>query len=429
MEFDHHLSHREAPSPPGSVGTRFLRALTLALVSLTFGHAPAAASRESPRPAQLATRSEAGPEIRRIAFGSCLKTDRPQHVWDAVREAGPDVWIWLGDCVYADIPRPETGSEQGDSEVVLDRLPGLYRKLKAVPGYRELAKTAQVLGTWDDHDYGINDAGAEFLGKATSQNHFLDFLDEPAGSERRRTPGVHASYVFGPEGRRVQILVLDTRSFRSPLLSGHNPRENWTDGRPGSYLPKKDPKATLLGEAQWRWLETALEQPADLRVVVSSIHVVANDHRFEKWGNLPLERRRLMKLIRDTGADGVVFISGDRHSGEISRLDPARAIPGSFADVGYPLYDVTSSALTNSAPTAPGEDGGMRSGFVQYSDERNRHRIGSQIRYNNFGTLEVTNYLSQLLSSMEFKKLLEKYCRLQLQNSPCNRNNLGTTDL
>jgi len=334
------------------------------------------------------TESATGP-VERIAFGSCLKPDRPQHVWDAIRRFDPDVWIWLGDSVYADVPSPNTGTAEGDAAVALERLPKLYADLSSVAGYRALGRRARILGTWDDHDYGHNDAGAEFPGKARSQELFLDFLGEPANSERRSTPGVYAAYELGPEGRRVQILLLDTRTFRSPLRSEPNPPENWTDGRPGSYLPLDDPDATMLGEAQWRWLEAQLERPADLRVIASSIQVVANDHRFEKWGNLPRERRRLLKLVRETGADGVVFLSGDRHSGEISRLDPRRAIPGSFADVGYPIYDLTSSALTNSAPTAPGEDGAVRSDFVQYSDERNRHRIGSQVRYNNFGTLEI----------------------------------------
>ena len=177
---------------------------------------------------------------------------------------------------------------------------------------------------------------------------------------------------------------------RDTCFPGDSPREKWVSGIPGYYLPSSDEDATILGDAQWQWLDRILREPAELRVVVSSIQVVSNDHRFEKWGNFPAERRRLFERIAATNANGVVFLSGDRHSGEISRLDPDRAKIGSFVDVGYPVYDVTSSALTNSAPTVPGEsEGSSRSGFVQYSDERNRHRIGSHIRYNNFGTLTV----------------------------------------
>lgn len=342
-----------------------------------------------PADAQI-DRIEPDAAAARFAFGSCIRHEKAQHVWDAVRATRPDVWIWLGDNIYADIPRPGTGSAELDSKVVLGRMPAMYEAMDSIDGYARLKAACRVLGTWDDHDYGINDAGAEFPGKARSQQLFLDFLGEPESSDRRATPGVYASSSFGPEGRRVQVILLDTRYFRSPLVKGDNPRENWSAGYPGSYAPSTDPEATILGAEQWRWLATVLSRPAELRIIASSIQVIANDHRFEKWGNFPAERRRLMQLIRDSGAGGVLFISGDRHAGEISRFDPRRGEPGSFVDVGYPLYDVTSSALTNSAPTAPGEDeNSSRAGFVQYSNERNRHRIGSHIRYNNFGTIEI----------------------------------------
>lgn len=42
----------------------------------------------------------------------------------------------------------------------------------------------QVIGTWDDHDYGLNDAGKEFSEKVTNQMLLLDFLDEPQDSPR-----------------------------------------------------------------------------------------------------------------------------------------------------------------------------------------------------------------------------------------------------
>lgn len=53
----------------------------------------------------------------------------------------------------------------------------------------------------------------------------------------------------------------------------------------------------MLGEAQWSWLEQRLREPADVRLLVSSIHVLAESHGWERWGNLPLERQRLIRLI------------------------------------------------------------------------------------------------------------------------------------
>jgi alkaline phosphatase D len=146
----------------------------------------------------------------------------------------------------------------------------------------------------------------------------------------------------------------------------------------------------VLGADQWRWLESVLRQPADVRVIVSSIQVLPDDHRFEKWGNFPAERRRLLALIRATGATGVVLLSGDRHTGELSRLDPARESDGAALDPGYPLYELTSSALTKSAPTNFASQLAATSPrAVTFKHEINRHRVGSTLAYHHFGLITI----------------------------------------
>ncbi|MEM8836423.1 MAG: alkaline phosphatase D family protein [Planctomycetota bacterium] len=297
-----------------------------------------------------------------IAFGSCFKPDGgPLDIWASINEEEPDVFVFLGDNIYADT-----------EDIVLMR--AAYQKCRAVSGVAQLFRESIVLGTWDDHDYGKNDAGREYPMRERAQQEFLDFIGEPENSERRRTPGVYDAEMLGPEGRRVQVILLDTRYFRSELrtedrraLPGHGVR--------GSYVAQTDPDATMLGEAQWTWLEAQLRKPADLRIIASSVQVVAEDHGFEKWANMPAERTRLLRLIRETGAENVVCITGDRHRAEISRLDVARAEPGSAVDIGYPLYDVTSSALNRSNG--------------RWVNEINRHRVGSQYLRNNFGTLTI----------------------------------------
>ena len=328
--------------------------------------------------------------VRRIAFGSCNSPYDETPVWRAVANVAPDVWIWLGDTIYADSPRPVAPTAEGRARIALDRMPVHYAAQNALPDYTALRARARVLGTWDDHDYGQNDAGAAFVGREEAQRHFLDFYGEPADSPRRVRPGVYASHRFGPPGRTVQVITLDTRSFRSALPRANIPRSEWVEGRPGTYEPVTDATTTLLGEEQWRWLEACLRQPADVRLLVSSLQVIADDHRFEKWGNFPHERRRLFQLIRDTRARGVVILSGDRHSGELSLLDPAREPDGAEIDPGYPLHDLTSSALTKSARTsATAETLPSPARFVTYRNELNRHRIGSRLPYNHFGVIEI----------------------------------------
>ncbi len=328
--------------------------------------------------------------LHRIAFGSCNSPVDATPVWESVNHRRPDAWIWLGDTVYADSPAPEGPTPAARARVALDRLPQLYARQLAQPGYALLRQRARILGTWDDHDYGMNDLGADWIGREEAQQHFLDFYGEPTDSPRRRRPGVYAAYRFGPPGRTIQVILLDTRYFRGPLLRGDSREADWVDGRRGPYVPSRDPNATLLGAEQWTWLEALLREPADLRLLVSSIQVIPDDHRFEKWGNFPQERRRLLRLLANTGEGGVVILSGDRHAGELSQFDPAREPDGKELDPGYPLLELTSSALTRSAPTTfGGQLAASAPKAMVFRHELNRHRLGSLLPYNHFGLISV----------------------------------------
>lgn len=275
--------------------------------------------------------------IERVAFGSCSDQDHPPVIWDAIQRSRPDLFLFMGDNVYAD-----TSGEL--------RLRESYAKLSRMDGFRRLRGTTPILATWDDHDYGRNDAGADFPHREESRRIFLDFFAEPAGSWRRKTPGVHDARVYGPPGKRLQIILLDTRYFRSPLVRS----DGFLGIRPPGYVPARDPSRTMLGTEQWDWLEAQLRRPAELRLIVSSIQVLPVDHRFEKWFNLPHERERLFDLVRRTGAGRVVLLSGDRHFAELSRLDKT------VANLPYPLYEVTSSGMTRPWTRGPEEKNRFR---------------------------------------------------------------------
>jgi alkaline phosphatase D len=288
--------------------------------------------------------------LSRIAFGSCARQDKLQPIWDAVVATKPDVYLALGDNIYGDTK---------DMEVMKKK----YDLLGAVPGWKTLKATCPILATWDDHDYGVNDGGAEYPMRDESQQLFLDFFGVAKDSPRRKQKGVYHAETFGPPENRVQVIVLDTRYFRSPLKKkAVKPPQG-----EGPYEPSSDTKATMLGEAQWQWLETQLKAPAKVRVLMTSIQVVAQDHGWEKWQNFPHERERLYKLIKETKAAGVVCVSGDRHLAELSVMD---------AGIGYPLYDVTSSGLTEASPK-------------WRKLELNRHRLATMNWGNNFGLITI----------------------------------------
>jgi alkaline phosphatase D len=311
---------------------------------------------------QVAAWADQAP-LARIAFGSCARQDRPQPIWDAVVETKPQLFLFLGDNIYADTE---------DMEVMRAK----YQLLGKQPGFQKLKKTCPVLATWDDHDYGVNDGGADYPKKREAQQVFLDFFEVPQDDVRRRREGVYVAKVFGPVGKRVQIILLDARYFRSPLKIGYKGTESG-EGYRGWYVPNSDPEATMLGETQWRWLEEQLKQPAEVRIIGSGVQVVADEHGSETWGNFPLQRQRLFRLIRETKAGGAVFLSGDRHLAEIARL-PADHRLG----IGYSLLDITSSSLN--APS-----GNFTRAGTRFVNEINSYRVGLTYFETNFGTVQI----------------------------------------
>lgn len=254
--------------------------------------------------------------ITRLLFGSCIQQDRPTPIFETMLEVEPELLVFLGDNIYADT-------------FDIDLMRAKYGKLAANESFRQLRAACPVLATWDDHDYGLNDGGADYAMQEQSQQAFLDFWNDAGDSPRRSRAGLYDAYVFGPPGKRLQVILLDTRYFRSALKLG--PRRVG-----GPYYPDDDAEKTMLGDAQWAWLEQQLRVPAEVRVIGSSIQCVAEAAGQETWANLPYERQRLFRLIESTGAGGVLIISGDRHWAELSVAEE---------DVAYPLIDVTSSSF------------------------------------------------------------------------------------
>lgn len=298
-------------------------------------------------------------ESLRIAFGSCADDDAPEHpVWDGLASVNADLVLMLGDNVYADTPEfKETPTKA--------LMRAEYAKLAASPGFARLRSSTPMFAAWDDHDFGRNDGGAEFAFKEEAAEVFMEFWEYPADDPARNRSGIYTERRITKAGLDVQIIILDTRTFRSELHDASRslacPLKNY----------EKNNTGTFLGEAQWGWLAERLGQPADLRILVSSQQVIADQHCFEKWGNFPNERLRLFDLIRRSGVRNLVLLSGDRHLGEISRL-PAD-YPGG---TGFDLYEVTTSPLS------------ARSGFGW--GEVNDYRVNDDnLRESQFGLLDI----------------------------------------
>jgi alkaline phosphatase D len=341
--------------PTDASRRRLLLASTLApfAAQATPADAPSASATPTPTPP--------APERLRIAFGSCAKQSKPQPIWRAVADANPDLFLFLGDNLYAD----------AEDEATFRRR---YDEFRAVQPLQDFRRRFRHLAMWDDHDFGTDDCGGDYPLKQLSQQLFCDAWNVPADSPRRTRDGVYESWILPVGTRRVQVILLDLRYNRTPLVADPRLKGDYRSmvlqakltGRAmtGWYVPNEDPAATMLGEPQWRWLEQQLREPADVRIVGSSVQFAADGTGWEGWANFPRERQRFVDLVKKTRAEGVVFLSGDMHYADLSRWP---------VDGGYPLLDLTSSGLTEVWDVAT----------------PNRRRISEVLAEPNFGVVDI----------------------------------------
>lgn len=281
--------------------------------------------------------------LTRIAIGSCLRQDLNHSIFRSIRDLNPQLYIAMGDNMYADnlITNPNYA---GWIQAQYDILNNSY-------DFKTTRATIQSIATWDDHDYGINNAGKEFPYKTQSKDLFLNFWNEPASSPRRMRDGIYTSYMYGDDDHKVQIIVLDCR-YNLDVISNE------------PITPTTDVSKSILGPAQWAWLASELTKPAKIRIVVSSSQMCIQNNGWEGWPNYPHELNKFFQTVKDANAEGLFVVSGDVHYSEFSKRTPSGQ---------YPIYDFTSSGMTH----------------TEGRPAANMYRIGSAYTNLSFGIIDI----------------------------------------
>lgn len=297
--------------------------------------------------------------ITRLAFGSCNHQLRSQHMWSQIAAANPQLFLFIGDNNY--------GDQGWNGDASLSTLRAAYQVQAETPELADFRAKVPMMVVWDDHDFGFNDGGGNFAYRRWSETLFETFWG--SSDEVRGRPGIYESRMFGPEGKRTQVIVLDTRFFRSDF-----DRMAYTRERPplGPYAPSDDETKTMLGDAQWKWLAEELAKPADFRIIASSIQVLTDAHDYESWEALPLEREKLYKMLANRERSGMVMLSGDRHAGGIY----SDATPSSKGEI---MWELTSSSLNYS----------FSSTERNTAREPDPKRLTDFISEENFGLVEI----------------------------------------
>jgi len=275
----------------------------------------------------------------KIAFGSCHGHLFQSNylIFESIANYHPDIYIWLGDAVYADLeswPNPM-------SEKYLPGWEGQYKTLKSNYYYKRLQNSTRITGIWDDHDFGENDSSGDFPLKEVSQKMFMEFIGDSV-----EHPGIYRTVYIDD---RVRVLLLDVRYFR---------------------VRGKD----VLGDAQWEWLRKELELDYEITLIASGLQINAED-RFaaytEHWDDN--SRVRLLKMIESK--KGVILLTGDIHFGEIM-LNPCHT---------YPLLEVTSSGLSHTEVTIYGY---LANWYIHTTNAMSYHK-NLRVFQKHFAVLEI----------------------------------------
>ena len=280
----------------------------------------------------------------KIAFGSCLDQNYPQPIWQSIKNENINSFIFLGDNVYGDVTSGK-----------LKKMKKAYAHQKTMIPDWLFKKDVSVI--WDDHDYGINDGGSSYPLKKQAQLMYLDFWNISSGDERRKREGIYTNKFINIDGFTVNLILLDTRYFRSDL--------DKTIGINSLFKKNLDVNSTILGNKQWTWLEETINKKADLVIIATSIQLLATSHRFEKWSNFPHEHIRIKKLLKQSKIP-VLIVSGDRHQGAIYEEDN--------------LLEITSSSLNKTLSPSK---------FIGRPKEVDDAMIGDMYSGENYGLITI----------------------------------------
>lgn len=294
-------------------------------------------------------------QLTRIAFGSCCAQYLPdKKIFDRIVEKNPQLFIFGGDNVYADFFALAPGTP--------DYIRGSYASLAGDKAFQRFRARVPILATWDDHDTGENDGTTTNPVKAIAKAEFFKFWNVPADAPRANRPdgGIYDAVYYGDDAHRVQIILLDLRYNHSAY------KASGAGAALSGYDTMMSPDATILGATQWAWLEQELLKPAKIRIIMSSLQFNSLYNGGENWAVLPLEKQKMIDLLKSTRAEGAFFLSGDVHYAEFTKTQPAGM---------YPIYDFTASGITHHEPKIPTTNDAIR--------------VGNGWNYVNFGMLTI----------------------------------------
>lgn len=269
-----------------------------------------------------------------FAVGSCaeLSTPEREEIFTSILAKKPEFFFWLGDNTYY------KSSEWNDSTLMAKA----WTRRHASPPLAAMMSAIPQRAIWDDHDYGPNDGDSTYSLRETSAKIFSSiWKDTPFNYAQ------HRDLRWVERKGDVVWIGLDDRTHRGPVGT------------------------QVLGRGQLDWLSTILDAHADARVIFIAVgsQVLNLAPSFENLIRYPNERLELLDRCSIAKAQ-VVFLTGDRHHGEIEEL----------THKGVRFIEICSSPLTSKVfpPRSP-------------ETEQNTTIVGKPISETHFTCINVTD--------------------------------------
>ncbi|MFQ5698232.1 MAG: alkaline phosphatase D family protein [Myxococcota bacterium] len=341
----------------------------------------------------------------RMAFGGdlggqnvCRDLSEGFGIFHALDRYAPDVFVALGDMIYADGEclahgRYRNAQLPGSAGAArdLESFRAHWRYARADPSFRKLLSHTSYVATWDDHevsdDFGpLHDTGA--APPEAAATHLLPlglraFLEyNPVRSAGPASP--HRLFRSLRFGRHLELFVLDTRQYRD------------SNAAPDA---SRGPPKSLLGRAQRRWLERALaSSDATWKVIASSVPLsiptgVRPGEGRDGWANgegatgFETELWEIVQSLEESSIRESVWITADVHHAALIRYTP---LP--VRDPALHLHEVVAPALWAGVGAFRGLDPsfGPELRFVHApQDPSALHSLPEARGYMGFGALEV----------------------------------------
>ncbi|PHS17084.1 MAG: hypothetical protein COA86_10515 [Kangiella sp.] len=293
-----------------------------------------------------------------FVFSACLREKYLDYdIFSQIKSISPTFVALTGDQMYGDydgnINKLESylsndklrqemiskGEKVLDDKNILDAFRSKYNRVFG-SSYQNLTTNIPMMAMWDDHDFGEDNSDGTYPYKQQARQAFVENF--PANPYEDDNAGLYYSFSVAD----VDVLVLDTRWYRSPMQNEDNQNK------------------LMLGKKQLAWLlENLKKSTSKIKIVFSSVPLndyggdtSSNRPGYDSWVGYQHERSQVLSFIETNNIEGVLFFSGDQHypSAHIlnkkSSLQPiiqnSKYVEYKLADLGTSVLDFSASPLS-----------------------------------------------------------------------------------